>query len=87
MGSGLKPKYLVINKLPLSVRDSFITIEGGGNGFYPCRIQSTPSFMSEMGALGYELIDRWKCLEHRMDVALRPDLSFPHYQGFVFARH
>ena len=85
--SALHPEYLIINKLPLSARDSFITIEGGGNGFYPCRVQSAPSFISEMRDLGYEVVGRWKCLEHAMKVVLRPDLSFAHYQGFVLRRY
>lgn len=80
------PDYLIINKLPLSSRESFVAIEGGGNGFYPCRIQCVSSFIREMRSIGYDVIDRWKCLEHRMDVILRPDLSFPHYQGFVLVK-
>ncbi|OIQ92130.1 hypothetical protein GALL_259670 [mine drainage metagenome] len=83
---GAKPEYLVLNKLPLSQKESFVTIESGGNGYYPCRIQAAPSFISELRASGYEVVDRWRCLEHRMDVGLHPELSFPHYQGFVFTR-
>ena len=83
---GVKSKYLVFNKIPLSQKESFVTIEGGGYGFYPCRIQGAPNFISEMRASGYEVLDRWKCLELRMDVVLHPELTFPYYQGFVFSR-
>ena len=83
---GVRSKYLVINKIPLSQKESFVTIESGGYGFYPCRIQAERSFLSEMRSSGYEILDRWKCLEHRMDVILHPELAFTYYQGFVFSR-
>ncbi len=81
------PNYLIINKLPLSSIKSFVTIESAGDGLYPCRVQSEASFLADMEGLGYRLVDRWKCLEHNMQVALRPELSFRCFDGFFFSRH
>jgi putative methyltransferase (TIGR04325 family) len=80
------PSYLIVNKLPLSSIRSFVTIESAGDGLYPCRVQLEASFLADMGGLGYRLVDRWKCLEHNMQVALRPELSFRSFDGFVFSR-
>ncbi len=84
-GLGDLPRHLIVNKLPLSPARAFVTIENGGRGLYPCRVGHHASFLAEMRALGYRLLGEWKCLEHRMDIVLQPDLSFPYYRGFAFA--
>lgn len=91
LGSLLKrnaplPRHLIINKFPLSPKKSFVTIErSGGNGLYPCRVQSEPSLIAELGALGYELKDSWKCLEHKMQIMDNPQYSLAYYQGLLFS--
>ena len=80
------PNYLILNKLPLSAVKSFVTIESAGNGLYPCRVQLESSFLAGIESLGYRLVDRWKCLEHNMQVALKPELSFKNFDGFFFSR-
>lgn len=79
------PRHLIINKFPLSPEKSFVTIESGGNGLYPCRIQSESSFIAEMDALGYRLKDSWKCLEHKMEIIGKPQFSLSFYRGLLFS--
>ena len=84
--NGAQPDHLVINKLPVSWTESLVTVEGGGNSFYPCRVQKYDDFIAELDSMGYGLIDEWPCPQHRMEVSLRPDLDSSQYRGFVFAK-
>uniref|UniRef100_E6PV52 Methyltransferase, TIGR04325 family n=1 Tax=mine drainage metagenome TaxID=410659 RepID=E6PV52_9ZZZZ len=82
-----RPEYIIVNKIPLSPASEFVTIEnGGGSGCYPCKIERESSFIASMKNIGYAEQDRWKCVEHKMNVILHPELSFTSFRGFVFKK-
>ena len=81
-----RPEYIIINKMPLSQTNEFVTIESGGGGYYPCKIEREASFISSMKNIGYNEADRWKCVEHKMNVILHPELSFASFRGFIFKK-
>ena len=81
------PSHVIINRLPLTPRGhGFVTLQNTGVSIAPCRVANDAEFISELADLGYTLIDRWKCLENSMYVAMHSDLQLHHFHGFYFRR-
>jgi putative methyltransferase (TIGR04325 family) len=79
-----RPKWVLVNLLPLHEQHAFWTVQNIGTAFCPYRIQQTQTFFDEMATLGYELLDKWENLEKRCEVKFAPAHSLDRYYGAAF---
>lgn len=80
------PKHLLINKLPLSPKPRFTTVQATGRAFHPYWIYGEEEFFREFKQRGYELVDRWDTYEHKAHIPFHPEHSLPHYFGVYLRR-
>lgn len=84
-GCGVRPKHILLNKLPLYNGADFVTVQNVGGGAYvPSQVYNAGRFIQEVEALGYTLIDRWDVHERSMFVPGHPERSFPSFSGLYF---
>jgi putative methyltransferase (TIGR04325 family) len=77
-----KPKHLLINRLPLyDTGPRFVTLQNGGQVFYPQYVFNKSEFIEELNKIGYELIDIWKYTNDSCIIPCHPDQSVPFYSG------
>lgn len=79
-----RPRWILINLLPLHGSREYWTVQSIGSAFCPYRIQHEGTFLSEMTALGYHLMDKWENLEKRCEVKFQPAYSLDRYFGAAF---
>lgn len=77
----VRPRWLIVNLLPLHESQAFWTLQHIGAATLPYRIQRRDAFFAELHALGYQTVDTWENLSKRCDVGQRPDLSLDRYVG------
>jgi putative methyltransferase (TIGR04325 family) len=80
-----KPRHVLINRIPLTDGDTFFTLQNTDYFILPYRIANIDGFVSEIEALGYKLVERWK-VDRFCDILLRPDKFVRNYYGFYFVR-
>lgn len=82
-----KPKYILVNLLPLHQEETYFTVQSIGTAFCPYRIESRSSFTDGLSELGYQLMDQWENLDKRCDIPFEhPSYSLDRYFGFYFRR-
>lgn len=81
-----KPRYLLLNSVPIHMRRSFFTVQNIGVACCPYRVTAEREFLGGLAALGYELIDRWENPQRSCTVPFHPELSLDRYFGFAFRR-
>lgn len=86
-GLAHKPRYLLVNLLPLHARETYFTVQNIGTAFCPYRIESREAFASAVLAAGYRQRDAWENLDKRCDIPfVAPHYSLDRYHGFCFER-
>jgi putative methyltransferase (TIGR04325 family) len=80
----LKPRHLLINRLPLYNGIEFVTLQNGGKVFYPQYVFNKTQFIENLKSIGYKLIDIWENQGHSCSIPLHPDKSFRPYYGLYF---
>jgi putative methyltransferase (TIGR04325 family) len=76
-----KPRHLLLNRIPLYEGEQFVTLQNGGEVFYPQYVFNKSIFIENLTKIGYDLIDLW---EDRLDsciIPFRPKKSIPFYYG------
>jgi putative methyltransferase (TIGR04325 family) len=81
-----KPRYLLLNSVPIHMRRSFFTVQNIGVACCPYRVTAEREFLGGLAALGYELMDRWENPQRSCMVPFHPDLSLDRYFGFAFRK-
>lgn len=81
-----KPQHLLINRLPLYDGEQFVTLQNGGQVFYPQYVFNQSDFINSLIDLGYELVDRWEDHELTCIIPFHPDQSVHFYHGLYFRR-
>ena len=76
-----KPAHLLLNRMPLHDGPEFVTLQNGGMTFYPQRVLNHGRFVSELGRIGYELVDTWKDHVDRCIIPFHAGRSLAHYFG------
>jgi len=79
-----KPKYLLINRLPIYDGSQFVTLQNGGKVFYPQYVFNKTSFTDSLKELGYELIDIWEDHQTSCYIPFHPDRCVSYYHGMFF---
>jgi putative methyltransferase (TIGR04325 family) len=77
-----KPTHLLLNRLPLHDNaDQFVTLQNGGQAFYPQYVFNKAQFIKSFSSLGYDLIDIWEDKEEGCVIPFHPEKSMPFYKG------
>jgi len=76
-----RPRWLLVNLLPLHERSAYWTVQSIGTAFCPYRIQRSQEFFTELERLGYQVEDKWENLEKKCWIAFEPDYSLDRYYG------
>ena len=64
---------------------SFFTVQNiHGDVFVPYRVTRHAEFVAGYERLGYELVDRWDCVEKNCRIPFAPGHSVDRFQGFCF---
>ena len=53
------PPYLLINRVPLTEGEPFITLQNNGTWFSPYKVDNRKKFTESLRALGYDVVDEW----------------------------
>jgi putative methyltransferase (TIGR04325 family) len=82
------PRHLLLNRVALGeqLARSYVTLQNTGCGIAPCRVEPEAAFEEAIRARGYRLVDRWRCLENRIDVPLHDDCRIERFVGLYFRR-
>ncbi len=76
-----RPRWLLVNLLPLHEQSAYWTVQGIGTAFCPYRIQHAQTFFTDLERLGYRVMDKWENLEKDCWVAFEPEHSLDRYYG------
>jgi putative methyltransferase (TIGR04325 family) len=81
-----KPRHLLINRVPLSDRPTYFTVQDIGPARCPYRISNQAEFLGSLQRLGYALIDAWRCPESSCRILFHPARNLHHYTGMYLRR-
>mgnify|MGYP003674545339 FL=1 len=76
-----RPKWLLLNLLPLHETAAFWTVQNIETAFCPYRIQQKQAFFDALHELGYRTLDTWENPEKHCEVAFDPEHSLDRYFG------
>ncbi|KNZ34089.1 MAG: hypothetical protein AD742_01260 [Methylibium sp. NZG] len=79
-----RPRWLLVNLVPLHERWDFWTVQSIGSAFCPYRIQHSKTFFADLDRLGYAEQDRWEALDRECWIAFEPERSLDRYHGAAF---
>ena len=79
-----KPRYLLLNSVPVHMRESYFTVQNIGVACCPYRVTAERDFLGGLAALGYRLQDRWENPQRHCTIPFHPELSLDRYYGFAF---
>jgi len=80
----LRPRHLILNRIPLYDGPSFVTLHNMGKAVCPCHIWNEREFISHISRLGYDLRDKWDVPEFGCYIPFHPTRSVKHYAGMYF---
>ena len=80
----VRPRFLLLNSVPIHTRESYFTVQNMGVTCCPYRVLGEREFMGGLASLGYKLRDRWENTQRHCTVPFYPDLSLDRYFGFAF---
>ena len=83
--SDLRPRHLLLNKLPLYDGEDFVTTQNLGEGaFSPVHVWNRAKFLRSICMHGYLLHDAWDVPDRSMLRPGHPDRNIPSYSGLYF---
>ena len=83
---GSLPRHLIVNKMPMYDGQSFVTVQSTGRAFHPYRIYNRATFVAEMVALGYRVVDDWTNREQHCEIPFTRGRDIDAYSGYYFLR-
>ncbi len=81
----LRPRHLIVNKIPLYGGATFVTLQNAGVSNTPCYNFNGAEFVGGLEKLGYRIVDSWSVPERSNHIPLHPERSFGSYSGLYFA--
>ena len=78
-----KPPHILLNRVPLAERESFVTLQNNGGWFSPYKIDNRAGFVKSIEALNYEVVDEWDMPRHNTFLEYTEDMV-PKYHGMYF---
>jgi putative methyltransferase (TIGR04325 family) len=81
-----KPRYIVLNKLPLTPGSDCWTLQNYGPAVTPNRLFNEQRFLQYFAGHGYRLRDRWAVEDLDLLIPFYPERFIKTFAGFVFER-
>ena len=78
-----RPKHILINRVPLTAGEAFITLQNNGLWFSPYKVDNRAEFVHSIEALNYELVDKWEMTRPNSFLLHFGDET-PKYHGMYF---
>ena len=78
-----KPPHILINRVPLSEVDGFVTLQNNGCWFSPYKVDNKIQFFKSIEMLGYEVVDQWE-MTRPNNFLSPPGDKVPSYHGAYF---
>lgn len=79
-----KPKFVLINRTPLTAGDEFCAVQDAGAYMVACVVRNRGELVRKMESLGYRLVSQWQCEECSLSIAFDPDHTIESYTGMFF---
>ncbi|MBJ00940.1 MAG: methyltransferase, TIGR04325 family [Halobacteriovoraceae bacterium] len=79
-----KPKFLILNMLPLHSTHKTITLQSIGTSFCPYYVRLRKEFVEGLNGIGYKLLDEWDNEQKACKIAFEPERSLNKYKGMIF---
>jgi putative methyltransferase (TIGR04325 family) len=81
-----KPRYVLLNKLPVTPQPDAWTLQNYGPAVTPHRLFNEQTFLSYFSGHGYRLRDRWEVQDLDCLIPFHPERFIRHFSGFLFER-
>jgi putative methyltransferase (TIGR04325 family) len=81
-----KPRFILLNKLPITAGEDCWTLQNYGPAVTPNRLFNEQTFLRYFAAHGYELRDRWAVQDLDCIIPFHPERFIKEFAGFVFER-
>lgn len=78
-----KPKWLLLNQLPLTDQPTRYTLQHIGTAICPYAIRNRARFVGQLEELGYVVEDRWDNAEKSCHIPFHASHSLDSYNGFL----
>jgi len=78
-----RPRHILVNRVPLSEKTAFITLQNNGSWFSPYKVDNLSDFIGSIKSLGYELVDQWD-MDRGVSFLFGPGNTVPRYYGMYF---
>jgi putative methyltransferase (TIGR04325 family) len=82
--AGVRPRHVIVNKLPLHDGEPFVTVQAAGRAFHPYQISNRSELVSGMTALGYRAVDDWMNAEQSCRIPYTRGRDVDAYSGYYF---
>ncbi len=79
------PPYVLINRVPLTEGEPFITLQNNGTWFSPYKVDNRRKFTESLCALGYDVVDEWD-MERPNAFFMEQEGPTPTYCGLYLRR-
>ena len=84
---GYRPSYVLVNKLPLTSRDDYWSLQNFGPAVAPCRMFNEHAFLDYFSRHGYGVMDRWDVVDLVCEIPFHPEAHLDHFCGLLFRRN
>ena len=81
----VRPRYLLLSKLPLFAGPSFVTLQNMGPAVTPYRIFNVDEFRREIESLGYQVVDQWSNPDVACYIPFHPDNTVKEFTGMLLS--
>lgn len=78
-----RPRYILINMLPVHPQKSFVTLQNISTAFCPYRIYSASEILEEVVKLDGEVVDQWQNADKACPIPYHPEHSLDYYRGML----
>lgn len=79
-----KPRYILINRTPLTNDPSFATVQDSNGMLVGCKLYNRDTLIQGLERMNYTLVDSWQVAELSLIIPGYPDKSAPAYSGLLF---
>lgn len=80
------PRYVLLNKVPLTDGDSYVTLNSIGTAFCPYAVRNRDAFERDLTDAGYVVRDRWRNEELSCTPFDAPSRAVQGYSGMLLER-
>jgi putative methyltransferase (TIGR04325 family) len=83
---GHRPRFVLLNKVPLSSNEDYWSLQNFGPAISPYRVFNETAFLKYFEDAGYGVRDRWLVAELDLDIPFHPQHCVEAQSGLLFER-